>query len=180
MSIWKWIKNLFRKPSHIHETPFKTLFPKQEWADHTLKLIKASKLPHIKVSDPWFKNTSRNWVHLFAAMTRFESNFNPRALYKEKFKNSKGEFVVSTGLLQLSYESARGYGFKGIYTDDLEDPFKNLEVGVKIMETLVLRDGTICGNGLSPYKGGAKYWSVLRSYGKLEQVKAIYKSWEEK
>lgn len=178
MSICKWLFG--KKEKEEVKKTLVSFFPNPDWTDAALKLVKASKLPQIKVSDDWFKNTPENWVHLLAAMTRFESNFKPQTKYKENFKNSKGEFVISTGLLQLSYESARGYGFKGITTEDLLDPVKNLEVGVKIMETLVLKDGTIAANGKSPYKGGARYWSVLRSYGKLEQVKSLYKSREEK
>jgi hypothetical protein len=111
-----------------------------------------------------------------AAMSRYDSSFNPSATYRENFKNSRGEYVISTGLFQVSYESSRGYGFAGITTEQLKDPYKNIDVAMAIMDKWATADGTIAGNGKSPYKGGSKYWSVLRASGKLESVKATYKS----
>lgn len=159
---------------------FKTAFPQQAWAEHALKLVEKSKLPQTKVKDPFCPEmNNRNWVHLLAAMTRYESNFKPTLTYQEKFKNSKGEFVISTGLLQLSYESSRGYGFPGITTEQLKDPFKNLEVGVAILSKLVAQDGVITSDK-APWKGGARYWSVLRSTGKVKDVRAFLQPWCEK
>ena len=48
--------------------------------------------------------TRANWVHMIAAVAKHESNFNPSLTYPEKFKNGKGETVISTGLFQVSYE----------------------------------------------------------------------------
>ncbi len=164
------------KPGTVSGGKMVSLFPKQEWTDHALKLVKASRLSTVQVSDSWFKSTPENWVHLIAAMAKYESSFKPESTYKENFENDAGESVISTGLLQLSYESSRGYGFKGITTEQLKDPFKNIEVGVKILEKWAVQDGVVAGTGKSPYRGGSRYWSVLRaSPGKLESVKATYK-----
>lgn len=151
----------------------KTAFPNQAWADHALKFVKASKLPAAKVADSWFKNTPENWVHLMAAMCKFESNFKPTATYKENFKNGKGEFVISTGLFQLSYESVGGYGYK-VTTEQLKEPFLNIEIAVEIMEKWVVNDGCIS----SPEnKGPARFWSTLRGTGKFNEVKKLYGQW---
>jgi hypothetical protein len=159
---------------------FTCAFPNKQWCQDALELVKKSKLPTTKVSDSWFVNTPENWVHLIVAMARFESSYKPVTTYREKFKNSRGEFVISTGLLQISYESARGYGFSGITTEQLKEPKKNLEVGVKILERWSLADGVIAGNGKSPYQGSSRYWSVLRASGKLESVKSLYKEFVSK
>lgn len=141
----------------------KSLFPKQEWADHVWTLVED--MP--KAKDEFTlcpKGLTRgNWVHLFAAMALHESTFNPSLTYKENFKNSRGEYVISTGLFQVSYESSRGYGFQGITTEQLKDPYKNINVAVRIMRTLVARDGVVQGKKGTSWQGAAKYWSVLRS-----------------
>lgn len=169
------------KPSKPPVPPvgkIKSLFPDQAWTDHLVARIKASKLLTTTVSDTWFRNTLVDWVHLFAAMCRYESSFNPRAVYTEGFKNSKGEYIVSTGLFQLSYESAGGYGFK-VTTEGLKDPYKNIDIAVAIMEKWVVNDGTIAGTGKAPYKGGSRFWRVLRASGKLLKVKSLYKKHSE-
>lgn len=107
--------------------------------------------------------SQKNWLNLFTAMAKHESNFRPALTFKEDFKNSRGEWVISTGLFQLSYESARGYGFTGITTEQLKDPYKNIDVAVKIMRTLVGRHGVVSGKSGTKWLGGAAYWSVFRS-----------------
>lgn len=155
---------------------FKTLFPKQDWAEYALEVVKESNLTAVEVRDTWFNNTAENWVHLLAAMCKYESNFKPESTFKESFKNSKGEYVVSTGLLQLSYESVGGYGFK-VTTEQLKDPKLNIKIALKILETWVVKDHAIAATGSVPYKGGSRYWSVLRAKGKLSSVKSLYAQW---
>lgn len=153
-------------------TQLKSLFPNQAWTDHALKTVRASKLANAKPSDgrDFFSKgmSPENWVHLLAAMAKYESGFDPRQTFTEKFTNSKGEKVVSTGLLQLSYESVAGYGFK-VSTDDLKDPYLNITIALKILEKWVLDDGVIASKK-SPWRGGARYWSVLRG-AKLSEIK---------
>lgn len=116
----------------------------------------------------FFKNglNENSWLSLVRAMIEHESGFDPKLEYKENFKNSKGEFVISTGLLQLSYESAAGYGFK-VTTEQLKDPATNIKIGVAILAKWILKDGVIAG-GAS--KGASRYWSVLRE-PKIAKVK---------
>jgi hypothetical protein len=51
------------------------------------------------------------------------------------------------------------------YTDqDLKDPYKNLEVGIGRLESLILRDNCItCWTGATGWRGASAYWSVLRN-----------------
>jgi soluble lytic murein transglycosylase-like protein len=99
-------------------------------------------------------------------MIQYESGFDPSQTYTESFTDRSGNRVVSTGLLQLSQESARGYGHS-VTTQDLMDPYVNLQVGVDILEHWVSRDGVIAGDGNT---GGGRYWSVLRPTGKRQNI----------
>jgi hypothetical protein len=105
--------------------------------------------------------TRANWVHMLAAVAKHESNFNPSLTYPEKFKNGKGETVISTGLFQVSYESAGGYGYRGLDTNDLKSPLLNIDIAIAIMKKWALRDGTL-GNDRAPWRGAARYFSVFR------------------
>jgi len=113
-----------------------------------------------------------NYTHLMAAMAKYESNFNPQTTYKERFKNGRGEYVISTGLMQLSYESSRGYGFRDATTEKLKDPYYNLDVGVAILKRLIERDGVLSEYRDGRWRGASAYWSTLRSTGKITEVKA--------
>lgn len=159
----------------------KSIFPKQEWTDHALEEFRASKLRGFFPIDEanWFPNDmdrAECYVHLLAAMCKFESGFNPKQMYKEKFKNSNGEYVVSTGLLQLSYESVAGYGFKTT-TEKLKDPFHNITIAVKILERWITQDKKIAES--RPNLGGARYWSVLREPNVNEVKELLSKSFYE-
>jgi hypothetical protein len=173
--IWRWLSTIFTGPAPVVSQPpkveqpvsvdaEKSLFPKKEWADYLWK-----KLDNMPVARDQFelcgKNglTKQNWLHLFAAMAKHESNFKPSLEFKENFKNSRGEWVISTGLFQLSYESARGYGFRNITTEDLKDPYKNIDVAVAIMRKWVSTDGVVSAKSGLSWRGGARFWSVLRT-----------------
>lgn len=157
----------------------KSLFPDPKWTAHVLAEIERSGLPTSQPKDAMAfcgaqGMSATNWMHLIASMVKFESGFDSNQTYRENFRNSKGEYVISTGLLQLSYESVAGYGFR-VTTEQLKDPYLNLTIGVKILERWVLKDGVITSGG-KPYRGGARYWSVLRSSGKLNSVKSTLKT----
>jgi len=173
---WFWLKSLFIGSQVVTTQPVKaaepvtekdpeqSLFPKKEWADYLWKLLDNMPRAQDEFTLCGPKGLTReNWLHLFAAIAKNESNFKPELTYKETFKNSRGEYVISTGLFQLSYESARGYGFSGITTEQLKDPYKNIEVAVKIMRTWVQRDGVVSGENYRGWLGAARYWSVFRS-----------------
>lgn len=151
--------------------PLESLWPKQEWTDHTLKLVRASRLASANPSDAksWCNRgmSPEGWTHLLAAMAKFESGYRPTLEYKENFKDSKGRYIISTGLLQLSLESSKGYSCGFTKQSDLYDPLRNIECGVKILEKWVTNDGCISCKSGSSWRGGARFWSVLR-YKKAE------------
>jgi hypothetical protein len=102
------------------------------------------------------------WAYLVSIMSEKESNFNPDAFYVEAFNDAQGNRVVSRGLLQLSYESSRGYSCPISKGEELHDPEINLLCTILILKRWVIRDGVISGKVGSSWRGGARYWSVLR------------------
>jgi hypothetical protein len=118
-----------------------------------------------------YQDRKKYWIYMMSAMVKFESGFNTNTSYKEDFNDSSGKAVVSRGLLQISIESARGYDCELTDAQQLHDPFKNLSCGVRILDRWVGRDGRIAGKVDSKWRGGARYWSVLR-----EGDKTSYKS----
>ncbi len=103
------------------------------------------------------------WAYLISAMVRSESNFDPKSMYTESFADANGKKVVSRGLLQLSIESSKGYDCGFNTATELYDPKKNLTCGIRILSHWLSRDGRIAGNPGGGWKGGARYWSVLRT-----------------
>lgn len=164
----------------VVEKPYAS-WPNQEWAKHAEKKVSETGLDKLVLADAklFCPNgmSTRNWVHLMGAMVKYESGFKPELEYKESFRNSKGEYVISTGLFQVSYESSRGYGFSGITTQDLKNPLKNIDVAVAILKKLTGQNGVIANHSGTSWKGGSRYWSVLRPNGKLPSVKATLKPW---
>lgn len=124
-------------------------------ADYTLFCPKYKKL-----SDSQRK---QYWTFMLSAMARFESNFNTNAKYTEAFNDSSGKKVISRGLLQISIESGNAYGCGFKTAQDLHNPYKNLSCGIRILNRWVGRDKRIAGKTSGTWKGGARYWSVLRS-----------------
>jgi hypothetical protein len=105
------------------------------------------------------------WAGLMSALAKYESNYRPEVQFTEDFIDSTGAFVISRGLLQLSRESARGYGCPVTTGEELHDPAVNLDCSARILKHWVVRDGQISSNQ-SPWKGAARYWSPFRSADK--------------
>lgn len=114
------------------------------------------------------------WTFMLSAMARFESNFNTNSKYTEGFNDSNGSAVISRGLLQISIESANSYGCGFKSAQELHDPLKNLSCGIRILNRWVTRDGRIAGKVSSKWRGGARYWAVLRA-GDKTSYKSIVK-----
>lgn len=126
------------------------------------------------------------WAALFAAVSKFESNYDPAMRFHESTMGTDSvtkQPVYSEGLLQLSYQDVRGYPFcdfnwevdRKLKVTDLRktifDPYKNLDCGVGIMTRQLARSGLIT------VKTNA-YWSTLRSggtYNKISQISAMVK-----
>lgn len=150
----------------------KSLFPKQDWTDHALSEINATEIPTICPADATeflIDGTPEAWVHLLAAMAKHESNFKPGLTFNE---GGSLAGVVSTGLLQLSSQSVRGYAkfarnssikseMASATTSSLKDPIFNITAAVVILKRWLVADGVIATDK-SPWLGGARYWSVLR------------------
>lgn len=121
----------------------------------------------------------RFYMLLISSMARYESAFNPKSdTYEcrktcvyEKCRKVEGRgycmlggdvldggLVISRGLLQISLQSAKGYGCKVTKPTELNDPKTNLVCAVTILNKWVAKDKKIGTEKL----GGARYWSVLR------------------
>jgi hypothetical protein len=117
------------------------------------------------------------WAYLISAMVRFESSFKTETSYTEGFNDSAGQPVVSRGLLQISIESGNAYGCAFKTTHDLHDPLQNLSCGIRILNRWVGRDGQIAGKVDNAWRGGARYWSVLRAGDKTSYNSIV--SWSQ-
>ncbi|XGC79826.1 transglycosylase SLT domain-containing protein [Bdellovibrio bacteriovorus] len=103
------------------------------------------------------------WAYLLSQMVRYESNFDPDRRYEEDFDDSSGNPVISRGLLQISIESGNDYGCGFDRSSDLHDPLQNLSCGIRILNRWMENDHRIASRVDGDWKGGARYWSVLRS-----------------
>lgn len=150
---------------------FKSLFPNQSWTNIALAAVQNEGLASLSPADgkSFCANgmSDHNWVNLLASMTKYESDFDPNQVYVEKGLGGQH----SVGLLQLSLTD-RAYGCAFSTESDIKDPTKNLQCAAKILKKLVGQDGVISN---SNNRGGARYWSTLRSTGKLSSVKATLK-----
>lgn len=155
-------------------------WPNQEWAKEAEATVIREGLDKLSPSDSkeFCPNgmSRRNWVHLMASMVKYESNFKPATVYKEAFKSSSsGDYVLSTGLFQISISSTRGgYGCVWSGQEELKDPFKNIACSGKVLKKLIAQDGRIAGRVDGKWKGAARYWSVLRVDSK---TKTHIKQW---
>lgn len=130
---------------------------------------------------------------IYAIATYYESGYDPEKKYYEcakytcKYLTSGGckyvqghgfcmkgghkldnGVVISRGLMQLSLESAQGYGCKFLHEPkDLHDPEKNLRCANTVMVAQIKRTGKILSN--------SNYWAVLKptsSYNQIEKIKS--------
>lgn len=102
------------------------------------------------------------WMGLLSALTPHESNYNPRTTYTERFNDNQGRRVISRGLLQISIESANGYGCGITDAQQLHDPQVNLSCGIRIVQRLVTRHNVIA-SAADPWLGASAYWSPFRN-----------------
>ena len=102
------------------------------------------------------------WVYLMSAVAKFESKYKPETSFQENFKDAQGNWVISRGLLQISKESANGYGCGIVDATVLHDPATNIACGVRIMARWIGEDGSIARLENSRWRGLARYWSPFR------------------
>lgn len=100
------------------------------------------------------------WMHLFTIMAKYESSYNPKTFYMEPPPLG----YHSIGLFQLSYEDQPNYPECALSKKEknLEDGVTNIKCAVTIFSKLVTKDNRIAGKVGGGWKGGARYWSVLR------------------
>lgn len=114
------------------------------------------------------------WKLFLYFMAKKESGINTDLEFLEprSLRTSTGRRVISRGLFQLSFESVNGYakfgGVKLTSPQQLHDPLINLEAAIFILKHWIKRDGVISA---PKWKGGARYWSVLRDNTNHEFIK---------
>jgi hypothetical protein len=124
------------------------------------------------------------WGQLIAGVAYFESGWSPTSRMKEPSlgKDSvTGMSVYSEGLLSLSYQDVRSYGFcdfdwtkdKDLESNDpkrtILNPYTNLDCGIRILANQISRSKAIV-------LSSGVYWSVLRkSSTHVPQIQAMTK-----
>lgn len=109
------------------------------------------------------------WADLFAATSYYESAYDPKSNSVDVgSQNDPNSWSV--GLLQLSVVDQESYNLPfGFSFSDLQDPIKNLQLGVAIMSAQVKKYGTVLINVGSP----GLYWATLHPGGKYDESSAI-------
>lgn len=171
---------------------------RKQWSQYLMTLLTTEWSSLLKGSDDIHKYCPRYltlssldranvWAQLVAAMTKYESGYNPTARMRETTMGTDPitkKPVYSEGLLQLSYQDITGWNFcKFNWSKDrllsakdprktILNPYTNLHCGVGILAKQVQRTGKIM---LS--KGA--YWAVIKtnnSSNKISQIQAMVKS----
>jgi len=131
------------------------------WDSYLVDALKKSNLISLKPEDASEFGTNKDaiifWGNILVEMAKWESSWKPETEYKESFG------VWSRGLFQLSLSDKNNYsGITFTSEEDVHDPKKNIEAAVIILDKLVTKDNRIAGKVSNAWKGGARYWSVLR------------------
>ncbi len=144
------------------------------WTMAAEAAVRATSLPNSRPDDigtycPGYTNLDNEsrvkfWVGLLSVMAEFESDLDPQTRYTETIRDNQGQRVVSRGLLQISIESAnqKRYSCRIKTANDLHDPATNIRCGARILSSWVASDGVVTASS-GKNRGGARYWSVLRS-----------------
>jgi hypothetical protein len=155
-----------------------SIWPNKEWEQYLY--AKVQDMPRVNGEKEFCPQgmSPENWVHLFGAIAKRESDFQPRKEYQENFRNGKGELIISTGLFQVSYESS-GAVRPNTKHHELHNPYINIDIAVALMKRYLLRDGVMAaGDSNANARGGARYWAVLRTKNNsLAKTQAILKPW---
>lgn len=108
---------------------------------------------------------------IFAATAYYECSWNPTSSSVDVGTSSNRD-TWSVGLLQLSVVDQQNYNLSfGFNFSDLEDPIKNLQLGVAIMTKQITKHGVI----LIPVGGSGLYWATLHPGGRYDATSGIVK-----
>ncbi len=172
MKFFQWLKSIFSPPpTRAPNGPVLT-----GWLSSYDALVKASITPTMLDAAPGdlapslSKATLPFWLALLKATAKVESSWNPNDVYQENFKDAAtGQLALSCGLLQLSVGDNLNYPLSPALTpESIFVPAVNIQAGIKIMSTRILRDGSI------PLRQSlGKYWSSIRD-GKVDQYLEQY------
>lgn len=158
----------------------------QSWSEHVYRelptlgpALLAINPVDAKIFCPNYTNLEESerkqfWAFFISTMVKFESDFDPKEAYTEGFTDSSGRYVVSRGLLQISLESSKGYRCGFTADKQLHDPMRNLSCGIIILNHWMKKDARIASRLGLNWKGGARYWSVLRA-GRKTSYQSIVK-----
>lgn len=157
----------------VGQDKLKLDWPQQEWTDHVVSLLDVSPMLSVLPEDinefcPKFRSFNHSqkiefYAQLISIVAKRESGYRPETKYQEDFKDSHGNWVISRGLLQISQESANSYGCGITKAEMLHNPRINLSCGIRILERWIIKDRRLAGKVAGKWRGGARYWSVLRS-----------------
>lgn len=156
------------------QLPFELKVPGSKvWADHLRAKIRASKIPDVSLIDAEFftENYPRLireqrvefWAHLLGITMKYECSYNPKS-YSVDVGSPTDRDTWSVGLLQMSVCDQWNYGFNfGYKFADLQDPIKNINLAIPILEKLLVRDECIGARIDGRWKGMSAYWGTLRN-----------------
>lgn len=155
---------------------------RKAWSEELFKMVAAQYDILSQASDvlrihPLFNRLNKSQqitclCQFIATMTYYESGYNPKASSVDV-----GEVNVldtySVGLLQLSVVDQKNLNIPLGYTyADLQDPIKNLNLGVRIMANQVRKRGKfLIAKGESGNPG--VYWAVIHPGGKYDKTSEI-------
>lgn len=168
----------------VDQTKPLTLKEKLSIAAKEFEPLKTSYMPFCSKTP---KDLNLFYTTLFYEMIRHESGFKNETEYYEcakakchystgcfedpvrgfcRITSNKldGGFAVSRGLFQLSVSSVRGLGCKDYVqnSQDLHIEEKNIKCALNIYKNYIIQDKIITGKVDDKWKGGSRYWSVLR------------------
>jgi hypothetical protein len=115
---------------------------------------------------------AKYWGEFFVAVAKLESDWNPHAFYEEDESIND-----SVGLFQISYADQQPYGLEPLdpKAKSLEDPLVNIRCAVKMMAHWLRKDGVVAGGSAGKWRGGARYWAVLRKAASRAKIQAYVK-----
>lgn len=112
------------------------------------------------------------WAVLFEWAAYYESSWNPTASSVD-VGSAADRDTWSVGLLQLSVVDQQNYGIPLRYSfADLQDPIKNLDLGVRIMAKQIEKRGKIAIPKSEPGDPGV-YWATLNPGNKYDKTSEI-------